>query len=216
MSEKRYKRPDLQPQTVKDIKMLRFLIGEIPPPQGGEDAWLWEEARTYLGKPMHRLLLAVAKAGMNEDENLRIAGADGLLGSFTKARSEVFQAICERALKRGDAEFFRHLADCIEAIKTPRKSKAAEPFKALVLAAYKLAQIEAVKRAMPKNPKNFSAEFGAMMKITVPDWQDIRDEMDKRGSLPPDFKNRDLDNQRRQIERALKSLGLPYANKRQG
>lgn len=220
MSRNRYDRPALHPATLEDLKMLNFLIGEIPSPKGGEDAWLWEEARAMQGKPMHRLLLAVAKAAINEDELLQVAsdpnGGHGLLESFTKARAEVFKVICDRALKRGDGPFFKHLSECIEVTRKPRKKHPAEQFKAAVLHVYKMAQVEAAMRATkPQQKQTLGDAFGAMMQITFPDWQDIKDAMERREALPSDFLNRDIDDQKRQIERAMKSLGLPYAKKRQ-
>jgi hypothetical protein len=214
----RYARPELKPETLKDLKMLGFLIGEVPPPKGSEDAWLWEQARTVTGKPMHRLLLAVSKAAMNEDAYLKIApGQNGLLESFAKARAEVFKAICDRALKRGDAVFFKHLAECIEVVTEPREKRPVEQFKAAVLQAYTKARIEAAMRATTPNPKQTLGDtFGAMMQITAPDWQDIREQMENQGTLPKDFLERDVDDQKRQIEKAAKSLGLPYAKKSQG
>lgn len=220
MKRNRYDRPALDPATLDDLKMLNFLIGEVPAPIGGEDAWLWDEARTQHGKPMHRLLLAAARAGKNEDELLRITsnpnGEQGTLDSFTKAFAEVFKVICHRALKRGDVEFFKHLSECIEVTRHPRKKQSAEQFKAAVLRAYKKAQIEAAMRATKVQYGNLSgAAFGEMMKITFPDWQDIKDSMEGQKTLPPDFLSGDIDDQKRQIEKALKSLGLPYAKKSQ-
>jgi hypothetical protein len=215
MSRNRYDRPALHPATLEDLKTLNFLFGEIPPPKGGGDAWLWEEARTHQGKPMHRLLLEAARGAMAEPD-MPPAAADGLLESFRNARSEIFKTICDRALKRGDGEFFKHLSECIKVHSQPLTKRPVEQFKAAVLRAYKKAQIEAAMRATrPQPSQSFGDAFGAMMNITSPDWQDIKDAMEGQKALPSDFLNRDIDDQKRQIEKALKSLGLPHAKKSQ-
>ena len=200
--------------------MLGFLIGESPHPPGTEDTWLWDEARTITGKPMHRLLLKCCQMARTEDEMLRIApdpeNGPGMLGSLVKARSEVFKTICDRALKRGDVEFFRHLADCAQVVNgTPQKkpNRVAEPFKNGVIHAYELARIRAAIRKMPE-PINGSL-FGEQLKDTRPSWIDVREEMEARKSLPPGFLDRDVESQRKQVEDALKTLALPFAQKRQ-
>jgi hypothetical protein len=220
MRRNRYDRPALHPATLEDLKMLNFLIGEVPPPKGGEDAWLWEAARAQQGKPMHRLLLVLVRGALEEDNLPKIAAnpheEESILETFRKARSEVFKTICDRAFKRGDGAFFKHLSECIEVTRKPRKKPPVEQFKAAVLQSYKHAQIEAAMRAtQPQLGQSFGNAFGAMMNITFPDWQDIKEAMEKHENLPSDFLSRDIDHQKRQIERALKSLGLPYAKKSQ-
>jgi hypothetical protein len=209
----RYSRPALNPETLEDLKMLGFLIGVVPPPLGAEDAWLWDEARTITGKPMHLLLLAVSRSAMNEDEHLNLVpDTTGARAALHAARAEVFKIICDRALKRGDVEFFKHLASCIEFNKAPLKPQPAEPFKAVVLSAYTPARCDVFATFAAALPQN---ERGQAWQKTAPGWLDVRDVMERQGRLPSGFLDKDWENQRRQIESALKSLGLPFTQKRQ-
>ena len=212
----RYARPPLMPETLEDLKMLGIMVGEAPLPKGAEDAWLWEEARTITGKPMHRLLLKAVRAAYQEDEMLRLCpppsdGSEGLLRPHIKARTEIFKTICNRALKRRDSEFFRHLADCMSPQRRRNKKTAAEPTKAEVLHSYQMARGKAFLRV----PVKTGDEAKIAWAQTLPSWADIREEMQRRGCLPLECSEKEQDNQRRQIERAAKALGLPLAQKRE-
>lgn len=217
----RYARPEIKPETLKQMNLFRFLIGEAPLPEGADDAWLWEEARTVTGRPLHRYLRAMVRAAMAEEQMKRIAPdppeGPQLMKHLYEARASVFQTVTDAALKRGDAAYFRHVADCIElTTHPPKREEFAESFKAAVLFSYQMARSNLLVQRNPlKDAGTVSGEAGRKMwNSMIPTWLDLREAMERSGRLPNNFLKKDLENQRKQIEDTLRRLKLPFAQKR--
>jgi hypothetical protein len=108
---------------------------------------------------------------------------------------ERFGRVCETAAANLDAEFFRHVATCIEVVG--RKEPPANTFQYAVLRAH------------------------GHCHDSAPSWIEIREKLIEWESDPPynvsvpsGFGKKDIEVQRKQIEDALRNLGLKFSQKR--
>lgn len=146
---------------------------------------------------------AFEKAGDNKEARFKLrqifdrayshVGAD-LIERWIGER-ERFGRVCETAAANLDAEFFRHVATCIEVVG--RKEPPANPFQYAVLRAH------------------------SHCHDSAPSWIEIREKLSEwetdppyNVSVPPGFSEKDLEVQRKQIEDALRNLGLKFSQKR--
>ena len=130
----------------------------------------------------------------------------------------LLQDICAGALRRRDVEFFRHLAECMEIFDRPGNLPKAARFQAEVLTAWECARVEMFMSVAKDIPvEQHRTHFAGMLPFV----EDVRATLLNLGwMVMPNLDDRikaerKADSQRKQIEDALKALGLPFARKRQ-
>jgi hypothetical protein len=199
MSESRYSVPEIQDPTMKVIaeelawlpgampSHLLVLAAVMPPPVNREAKWVFQAARCVYGERgnLHVLLLALAGALLRPEENwLGRGSSEGKSPRPNRDPGEMaveaFNRISLAALNVGDAAFFEHWAQCMNAVLHGIKHKP-EKAKLSVMLAYVAAKRRSWEMYRPSQPKRLPQGLAGHEEFWhwKPLWQEVVEELNR-------------------------------------
>jgi hypothetical protein len=214
-----HQRPDLTPETFEALKGLRS-IDDPSCPDDVEDALEWHSLHAHYGKVLHLRLWLVCQY-----IEAHIQGACYPLYSnaqqqkYEHLADEVLPQICAVALANKDLAFFRHLVEVMEYSWEHRGGTGTSGSEFIKLIEWNIRGLyaKAWRRFVEEECRRVeNKEWDKKRPVYGVSWLDVLDMLKSHQNIErfaPGFLARKLDDQRRQIEAALRALGLPFLGK---
>lgn len=223
----KYGPPAMMTDTVDAMRRLRYPIADEVRSEAEITADDWSSLKALFGRVLHAPLFHLI-GHIHRSENYRAIFEATIETPYHRIREQYqeiaateFPGVCLSALRSGDAAFFRHVADCIDANLEPKKSKRIHaPFQTVCMQLYRSAQIDKyLESRQPGKRKESMAVVEREVDLVKPHWTNLiavlrAMKLKDVEKLVPGFLRRDEDDQRNQIETAWRKLGRPFAQKR--